>query len=98
MHFRIPPCIRCGACCAHADPAWVEVFESEKARIPGALLTLHAMKMTPEHQCIALEGHIGGECRCTIYPQRPLACRQIEPGSTLCLYMLGYHRVECVKF
>lgn len=35
--------------------------------------------------CAELEGAAGAGCGCRIYESRPLACRQLEPGSLGCL-------------
>jgi hypothetical protein len=35
--------------------------------------------------CAELAGAPGGACGCRIYEDRPLACRQLEPGSRGCL-------------
>lgn len=96
MRFQIPLCEECGACCAHDDPAWIEVTEFDQRSIPTELLSedLGSMRMVDGH-CAALKGQPG---TCSIYQNRPLACRQISPGSNLCLYMLGYHRMPCVRF
>lgn len=35
--------------------------------------------------CSLLEGAIGDGCKCSVYNQRPQACRDLEPGSKACL-------------
>ena len=35
--------------------------------------------------CAELAGTPGAACACRIYESRPLACRQLEPGSLGCL-------------
>lgn len=35
--------------------------------------------------CAELAGAPGAACACRIYESRPLACRQLEPGSLACL-------------
>ena len=42
------------------------------------------MKMVDGH-CIALEGELGKDVTCTIYPDRPSTCRVFEAGSEACL-------------
>jgi hypothetical protein len=34
--------------------------------------------------CVALEGEPGGACACTVYEDRPEACRRYEVGGALC--------------
>lgn len=96
MRFQIPLCEECGACCAHDDPVWIEVTAFDRMHIPMELLSedLKSMRMI-DGRCAALKGQPGA---CSIYEIRPLACRQISPGSNLCLYMLGYHRMPCIRF
>ena len=80
------PCLSCGACCATYR---VSFYGGEAIPGPGAVpedlvenLTpfLVAMKGTnqPEPRCCALEGTVGGEVRCTIYPLRSSTCRELE--------------------
>jgi Fe-S-cluster containining protein len=45
----------------------------------------HMRLVGKEQRCIALEGKVGGEVRCTIYELRPPSCRKVEPGSDECL-------------
>lgn len=40
---------------------------------------------TNGHRCIALTGTVGLSVGCSIYEDRPTACRAFTPGSTLCL-------------
>ena len=42
------------------------------------------MRLDPEGRCLALRGRIGKQVRCTIYADRPQACRRVEAGSELC--------------
>jgi Fe-S-cluster containining protein len=35
---------------------------------------------SPAPRCIALQGEIGGEIGCTIYPDRPSVCRSLQPA------------------
>ena len=36
-------------------------------------------------RCACLEGALGGRVTCTIYPDRPEACRDVQPGDAWCL-------------
>ena len=44
------------------------------------------MRMREGH-CIALEGELGKSVSCSIYDDRPSACRQFEAGSESCLHL-----------
>jgi Fe-S-cluster containining protein len=80
------PCLTCGACCAHfrvsfywgeADPAAGGVTPAE---LTTKLTPHHAVMRGTEHsppRCIALDGTIGGNVRCTIHPRRPSPCREL---------------------
>jgi Fe-S-cluster containining protein len=35
-------------------------------------------------RCAALEGEIGRAVACTVYPRRPDACREVQPGDAQC--------------
>jgi Fe-S-cluster containining protein len=37
-----------------------------------------------ERVCVAFTGTIGGSCGCSIYTDRPISCRALEPGSFSC--------------
>ncbi|GAB4058074.1 YkgJ family cysteine cluster protein [Uliginosibacterium sediminicola] len=77
------PCIRCGACCSHFRVSfyWGEADDAPGGCVPAALTTqvtphLRAMCGTHPHavRCVALEGELGREVRCSIYAQRPSPC------------------------
>jgi Fe-S-cluster containining protein len=40
---------------------------------------------TTNSRCVALTGKVGCDVKCSIYNNRPNACRAFVPGSTLCL-------------
>jgi Fe-S-cluster containining protein len=89
-------CMHCGACCAEFDVLLSEReadhFGSDPALSPW--LALRPVGSGPpwpflkRHpvtgRCPALAGPLG-DCRCTIYPERPFLCRQFEVGSPECL-------------
>ncbi|AKC86600.1 YkgJ family cysteine cluster protein [Pseudoxanthomonas suwonensis] len=81
------PCLSCGACCAHFRVSfhWSETDPALGGPVPVALtepLRTHerAMRGTSQARprCIALDAQIGRYSRCTIHPQRPSACRDVE--------------------
>lgn len=81
------PCVVCGACCAHFRVAfhWSEADASLGGCVPPELtetLDPHRLNLrgtqsrTP--RCVALAGTIGEAVSCTIYPQRPSPCRELQ--------------------
>jgi Fe-S-cluster containining protein len=40
---------------------------------------------TTNNRCVALTGKVGCDVGCSIYNNRPNACRAFAAGSTLCL-------------
>lgn len=78
------PCLTCGACCAfyRASFYWAETDEA-LGTVPVELTEdlsdfRRAMKGTNQSapRCIALEGEIGSDVRCTIYDLRSSTCRE----------------------
>lgn len=93
-------CRACGACCAPTDQTsahHVRLDPQDIAAIPttfrDSFVTLNgdgnsylATKMAGETKvCAALNGSVGGNCRCGIYKRRPMVCQLFEPGSLECL-------------
>jgi Fe-S-cluster containining protein len=93
-------CKRCGACCCNPDenrregyPWWVQV--EPRARLlrrgdPLARLIVHDpqgvphLRLDADQRCAALDGVVGARVRCSIYEDRPRACRRVEAGSARC--------------
>lgn len=85
-------CTRCGACCAAFR---VDFHPSELASAtPGGVSDVLAvpvnarlvrMRGTDEAppRCIALEGEIGVQVRCSIYASRPSPCRDFAPYAAI---------------
>ncbi|MBI1422460.1 MAG: YkgJ family cysteine cluster protein [Gammaproteobacteria bacterium] len=80
----INPCLRCGACCAYyrASFYWSEADDAPGGSVPAAMTIQvtpmeRAMRGTDRSQprCCALQGEIGQEVSCTIYPLRASPCR-----------------------
>lgn len=78
------PCTHCGACCAYyrASFYWAEAEPSLGGTVPPELtekLTEHMAMMKgtwgPNPRCICLEGEIGVQVGCSIYPLRSSGCR-----------------------
>jgi hypothetical protein len=64
-------CIDCGLCCDGTLFGAVPLTHDDRARLEGAGLLKPGEPL--DQRCRALEG-----CRCTVYAQRPLACRQFQ--------------------
>lgn len=78
------PCITCGACCAfyRASFYWTEAAPELGGTVPPELtekLNEHMAYMKgswrDKPRCIALQGAIGEQVACAIYPQRASVCR-----------------------
>ncbi len=84
------PCLRCGACCAHFRVAfhWSETEPMMGGRTPADLterLDPHRVAMRgtwggSQPRCVALAGTVGVDGHCTVYPQRPSPCRDLQPA------------------
>ena len=97
--MKTSPCITCGACCAFFR---VSFPDTETNNFPGGSVPLNmtlpsngaqrVMKGTGTHhtRCIALEGKVAFRVKCTIYENRPSACRgfnfswENDIGNFLC--------------
>lgn len=95
------PCLSCGACCACFRVAfhWSEAQPFNPDGPPEALvvpLRRHEVAMRgtdgPNPRCAALAGAIGINGHCSIYPQRPSVCREVEPS-----WEFGRHSPQCDK-
>ncbi|WP_022668622.1 YkgJ family cysteine cluster protein [Desulfospira joergensenii] len=92
------PCETCGACCAMYPVSFPEEEITENSGLVPSDLTLsqklsqRIMKgtQTANPRCIALQGCIGTRVRCSIYLDRPSACRnfirswEAGTGNYLC--------------
>lgn len=90
--FGIPSCTECGLCCAanwtiDAFPYTVPNYMIGIDRSPTAPVE-YPMKMV-DGRCMAFEGKVGRECRCTAYEERPKVCREFTPGCEMCLDLLA---------
>ena len=86
------PCLTCGACC-HQYRVEFSVYElaSAGASVPDALAhevsgNRWRMNGTAQHpvRCTALIGRCGEQSICSIYEQRPSACRSFAMGDERC--------------
>ena len=93
-------CQQCGVCCNNKlDFKWIEVSTEEALLIPPEMLQdgdilPYAMKQYEDGTCIAFDGEVNKQCRCTIYQQRPNICNLVTQNDSVCLYMKGLHLVE----
>lgn len=92
MSENVHPCLACGACC-HQYRVEFSVYElaSMGGSVPDALAhevsgNRWRMNGTAAHpvRCEALMGRCGELSICTIYQERPSACRAFEMGSDRC--------------
>jgi Fe-S-cluster containining protein len=59
---------------------------ADAAGIPPELIRDdYPLLKTCNNRCVALSGVVGESVSCTIYENRPQACRQFKAGSALCL-------------
>jgi hypothetical protein len=102
-------CQRCGACCCNSAENraegyvyYVPVEEGARLRSRPELMrklvvedrdgTPH-LKLDRDGRCVALRGRLGDRVKCTIYHDRPRACRRVEAGSEACLRARRDHGV-----
>ena len=85
------PCLSCGACCmtyrvsfywADADarglpPSLTEQLDHFHACMAGT--------NTARPRCAAVRGEPGGPVTCSVYDQRPQACREVRIGDDKCV-------------
>lgn len=85
-------CQSCGACCASFRVSfyWAEADDGG-GTVPAHLTeqrdAFHrCMKGTwaSQPRCIALQGEVGQEVSCGIYPLRSSTCRAVEEGDAQC--------------
>ncbi len=45
----------------------------------------HLRLVGDEQRCVALDGEVGRKVACSIYPLRPVGCKNVQPGDEECL-------------
>lgn len=101
----IPDCVTCGACCAFLSCVAVKPTDSTPAdfvweitnetRDGGAITVDRFMRRTgDEFACVALDGQLGEQVGCRIYPERPQVCREFEAGSDKCRALRRAYQIE----
>lgn len=94
-------CQTCGACCCNIDenraegyPWYVEVLRDSPLVLRPDLRKRYIvfdpagtphMRLDAAGRCVALQGKLGREVRCTVYAHRPFGCRQVQAGDPECL-------------
>ena len=54
--------------------------------IPDDLIDFdHGRMLCHGNRCSALAGEVGSRAQCSVYADRPLACREFQPGSEDCI-------------
>ena len=83
-------CLTCGACCASFRVSfyWAESDEAVACCVPADMTCqvaplLCAMKGTNQQEpwCVALQGNVGVNVRCSIYDRRPSVCHEVTPSG-----------------
>lgn len=86
-------CVRCGACCAHFRVSfyWAETDAHPAGTVPEHLtipITPYRVAMqgteSKNPRCAALQGEVGKQVGCAIYPLRSSTCREFEEGDERC--------------
>jgi len=93
-------CTRCGACCQNPPQnrvegflTYIEVSPRDLIREQPALIRRFVatneegaqhLRLDAQGRCLALRGRIGGHVKCSIYAERPTACRRVQPDSAEC--------------
>ena len=81
------PCQACGACCEYSSdwPRFTLETDEDIARIPRRLIAADQSGMgCLGDRCAALAGTVGQFTACVIYENRPIVCRDCQPGDDAC--------------
>ena len=94
-------CTRCGACCCNSPEnlaegvrEWVAIAPRDPILAAPALVRRLVvvddegephLRADEGGRCLALRGRVGAQIECSIYRERPTACRIVEAGSEACL-------------
>ncbi len=83
-------CLACGACCAYSESWPAFIGDGDGAGIADDLIDCdHARMLCFGNRCAALTGEIGIRAACSVYKNRPLVCREFQPGSEDCIMVRG---------
>lgn len=83
-------CQGCGACCAYSEtwPCFDPEDGGDGARVPDDKVAPSGDRMAWDRaagRCAALEGEVGWFVSCSVYGERPAACRDCVPMSRACV-------------
>jgi Fe-S-cluster containining protein len=79
-------CVTCGACCAYSESWPVFIGTGDAEGIPDELIdSEHGRMLCHGNRCAALAGELGNRAQCSVYANRPLVCREFQPGSEDCV-------------
>ena len=79
-------CRACGACCAYSDSWPAFIGDGDGEGIADELIDFnHGRMRCHGNRCSALAGEVGGQAQCSVYPNRPLVCREFQPRSDDCV-------------
>lgn len=79
-------CIACGACCAYSEAWPAFIGDGDSDGIPDELVDFDRARMLcHSNRCAALVGELGSRVQCSVYANRPLVCREFQPGSEDCI-------------
>jgi len=97
-------CLACGRCCHH-PPYSVRLDALDERRMGQRTLDIYTevLARAPFSRCLQNDGErcaalslsVPGLYTCSIYEERPGACRSVEPGSAECLEA---RRCGCLRF
>lgn len=84
-------CLTCGACCQHHRSVGVRKDDVNFGFLLGGGYIAESeedgefgMRSGDNRRCIALEGAVGEAVSCSIYENRPAACRSYVAGAGQC--------------
>jgi len=94
----IPDCIPCGACCIYGlvipinrrEPEPLQRYLEITLDDAEDLVVERVFERGPDGRCINLDGVVGQQIGCSVYPDRPQMCRDFDAGSDRCF---GYRRM-----
>lgn len=81
-------CVSCGACCANYRVSfyWAEAELIPEHMVEPLTAVYSCMKGTNQAQvkCVALQGEVGRQVSCSIYPIRSSSCKEVQIGDSHC--------------
>ena len=94
----IPDCIPCGACCIYGlvipinrrEPEPLSRYLEITLDDVDDVVIERVFERGEDGRCVNLDGVVGQEIGCNVYPDRPQMCRDFDAGSDRCF---GYRRM-----